>query len=167
MKHRCAQWAYLILISFHSHRFSSEYSIADRWNAQTSRTCNGSAKPYRYQPDFYIYRCSATFFNDVVAMARNSSGFDRIPSRFPFGSRRWYRRISGELHAVDLPQSTLSTSSSEIGNTFCPSDWVLSADTSANARPALELECRFFDIFADRSFRGAMCAEGRYDITGI
>lgn len=104
-------------------------------NAQTSRTwtCDENAKPYHYQHDLYIYRCSATFFNDVAATARNSSGFDRTPSRFPFGSRRWYRRISGELHAVDLPRSTLSTSSSEIGNTFRPSDWVLSADTSASA----------------------------------
>jgi len=91
-------------------------------NAQARRTwmCDENTKPYRYQPDLYIYRCSATFFNDVVAVARNSSGFERIPSRFPFRSRRWYRRISGELHIVDLPRSTLSTSSSEIGNTFHP-----------------------------------------------
>lgn len=97
--------------------------------------------------------------HSLTMWPQNSSGFDRTPSRFPFESRRWYRRISGELYTVDLPQPTLSTSSSEIGNTFYPPDWVPLADTSASVRPSLGLESRFSVIFADRSFRGSHVCE--------
>ena len=90
-------------------------------NAQASHmwTCDENRSHITISPISIFIAVQRHSLTMLAAVVWNSSGFDRTPSRFPFGSRRWYRRISGELHAVDLPRSTLSTSSSEIGNTFC------------------------------------------------
>lgn len=71
--------------------------------------------------------------------ARNSSDFDHI-SRERFAiSIRFAQMVPPNFLRITRRRSaarstTLSTSSSEIGNTFRPSYWALSADTSCNRK---------------------------------
>lgn len=116
------------------------------------------------------------------AAARNSSDFDRTSasvSRFPFDLRRWCRRISGELHAVDLPRGSrhclqarpklairFAHPTEHFQRTPLPprGSSGRARGERHGGRRAAHLDRYFPGIEVSA---GAMCAEGRYDITGI
>lgn len=119
--------------------------------------------------DRYIYRRSVTFFNDVAAVARNSLDIDRIVCDFHSGTRRWYRRISDELHC--RRSAAVDTVYKLVRNWQYVSPIQLSTfgghfrECSTRSRSP---ESRYSPIFSQIEVSArAMCAEGRYDITGI
>lgn len=92
----------------------------------------------------YIYRRSATFFSDASATrgAKWPQTWIAPYARADFHSARadGTAEIPANYNAVDLSRPTLSTSSSEIGNTFRPRfpieyfRWTLDAGAGANER---------------------------------
>lgn len=138
----------------HPHRFFSS-ELFDRWSRWLE-----CARAWTRSPDNAISPISifiAVQRHSLAMWPRNSSGFDRTPSRFPFqiaqmvppDFRRITRRRSAAVDTVyNLVrnwQYVLPIRLSTFGGYF----------QQVPELPALELESRFSDIFADRSFRGS------------
>lgn len=102
----------------------------------------------------YIYRRLVTLFNDAAVVKREIAQTSIVRLRFPFGTRRWYRRISDELHcrrsaAVD----TVYKPRPKLAICFAHTIEHFRRTLPRNARPPLsDPENRRYDIFVRSKF---------------
>lgn len=112
-------------------------------------------------PDLYIYRRSATFFNDVVAAARNSSDFDRTADGRDFHSAR-AQMVSSNFRRITRRRSAAADTVYKLVRNWQYVSPIRLSSFGGHFRecappvPAMPL---LSDIFADRSFRESHVCE--------